>query len=898
MNIPPHLQLNLTPQANPDAIVTGPDVRFTVLTECLLRLEYCPDGRFEDRASQAFWFRAQPVPVFETRLADGVIEIETAQLLLRCDTNQPGFSSETLSITLKDTDVVWRPGLEDPDNLRGTYRTVDAVNGCVPLEPGLVSRSGWALVDDSGSLVFNDASWLEGRDAAPGAQDLYFFGYGSDYQGCLRDYARLTGNVPLIPRWILGNWWSRYHAYEQSELLALMDDFKAHEVPLSVCIVDMDWHITETGNTSRGWTGYTFNPAYFPNPQRFFDEIHARGLKTALNLHPDSGVHPHEEQYPAMARRIGIDPASKEPVRFDIANPAFTMPYLELLHHPYEAMGVDFWWMDWQQGEESTLPGLDPLWMLNHVHFHDDGRDGVKRPFIFSRWGGLGNHRYPIGFSGDSVSSWASLAFQPYYTATAANVGYSWWSHDIGGHYRDVPDPELQTRWAQFGVFSPIMRLHSTKGTFYERRPWAHGSADAFQAIRDVMQLRHALIPYIYTAAWRNATETLPLVRPMYWDYPNAEEAYACPQQYMFGSELIVAPYTAPADPDVGLARQVVWLPEGDWYHFFTGEHFTGGAWHAVYGDLYDIPVFARAGAIVPLGPRVGWGGVENPAALDVHIFAGADGAYTLYEDDGATVAYRDGAACQTAFSQTWQDDGLTVQIAPVTGDASVIPAVRSVRLFIHGISDPETVSMQIDADEHSCTFHYDAAAEMLAIETVDVPTAAGLTLHVAGRGLLSQRDRTPETLFNLAQHFQLDARIANGLVEHMDAWIDDPVWLGATFGHVLSAGQARALLETITGAGFHRVQDAGQAELVVLWNNRQHDDVTFRYVPPDMVLFWCFQPHPEPDHGVVPRFRAVRPVLSMRQEGFLGRTFSPDEWQVRLDYAQQFVISTGAERG
>src|SRR5690606_7801105 len=244
------------------------------------------------------------------------------------------------------------------------------------------------------------------------------------------------------------------------------------------------------------------------------------------------GIHPHEDAYPEMARHMGINPESGEPIPFDLADPHFAEGYFRLLHHNLEEQGVDFWWLDWQQGTLSSLPYLDPLWWLNHLHFYDRTRNG-RRGFIFSRWGGLGNHRYPIGFSGDTFVDWETLAFQPYLTATAANVAYGWWSHDIGGHMQGLEEPELYTRWVQFGVFSPIMRLHSTKNAYHERRPWGH-DANTLQATRAAMQLRHAMIPYLYTMAWRNAVENRSLVRPLYHDNPHHEEAYHCPDAYTF----------------------------------------------------------------------------------------------------------------------------------------------------------------------------------------------------------------------------------------------------------------------------------------------------------------------------------------------------------------------------
>ncbi len=356
------------PVADPAAVVRGPGVRFTVLTSRLIRLEYSPTEAFEDHASQAFWDRrpqdregteagqpaalAPPALRFEVTQSPERIEITTEHLHLRYAPNGRGFTRASLSIEVLATGAVWHHGDRDWSNLQGTARTLDSANGRIRLERGLMSRSGWAVVDDSASLVFTDDGWLAPR-AAPASLDLYFFGYGHDYLGCLRDFCRVAGPIPLVPRWALGNWWSRYWKYSQAELQALMEEFRARQVPLSVCVVDMDWHITRTGNASRGWTGYTWNRELFPDPDGFFRWLHGQGLKTSLNLHPADGVYPHEAQYPEMAARLGIDPASGEPVPFDIGDPQFAAAYFEVLHHPLEAQGVDFWWIDWQQGQRT-----------------------------------------------------------------------------------------------------------------------------------------------------------------------------------------------------------------------------------------------------------------------------------------------------------------------------------------------------------------------------------------------------------------------------------------------------------------------------------------------------------------------------------------------------------------
>ena len=796
IRLPSHFQIHLEPLSQPEAIVLGPQVRFTVLTSRLVRVEHSPTEEFQDRASQVFWYRRQPVPQFEVIRSLERIEIITEHLHLRYFVQPEGFARDSLSITLKASNTTWRYGDRDRRNLRGAARTLDQANGAIQLEPGLLSRSGWAVVDDSRSLVFNDQRWLEPRASA--GHDLYFFGYGHDYRACLQDFARVAGATPLIPRFVLGNWWSRYWAYSQDELAQLVSEFRAHRVPLSVCIVDMDWHITETGNSSTGWTGYTWNRDLFPDPEGFIRWLHEQGLKTALNLHPAEGIHPHEAAYETFARFMEIDPASQKPVSFDIADPKFTQGYFDILHHPMETQGVDFWWLDWQQGALSRLPGLDPLMWLNHLHFYDLGRDGRKRPFIFSRWGGLGGHRYPIGFSGDTVVSWESLSFQPHFTATAANVGYGWWSHDIGGHMSGIEDGELFTRWVQFGVFSPILRLHSTNNPYHERRPWGH-DAKVFRVTREALQLRHALIPYLYTMAWRNHRESILLVTPMYHAHPEESDAYHCPNQYYYGSELVAAPFVSPRDPDTRLARQAVWLPAGDWFDFFTGEYFPGNRWHTLYGSLEDIPLFAKAGAIVPLGPQVEWDGVDNPAELTLYVFPGADNRFELYEDDGETTAYWQGARCITPFEQAWHGDQMQIRIGAAQGDTTLVPPERTCRLIIRGVRQPDQIEWSLNGLSSTPAVQYDEATETLELPAVTLkPTdELVLSLSVKEGALLSKRDRRIETCRKMLRAFRLESYTKLRIDGHLPEIIQDPNRL-ASVGSGLKDAHAAALTNVI----------------------------------------------------------------------------------------------------
>ncbi len=696
-------KLDLRPLARPEAVVQGDTWRVTVLTERLLRLEYDPAGRFTDSATQTVLCRDfAPVPPFRTeRRGQGVV-VDTGRLCLYYDGGP--FSPEGLRVETSDSPhgfaYCWRYGDRTHD-LGGTARTLDGADGAIPLESGLMSLDGYTVLDDSRTALVREDMWAEPRPE--GLQDLYFFGYGHKYMDCLRDFYRLTGQVPLLPRFVLGNWWSRFHKYTQQSYMRLMDQFAAHGIPLSVAVVDMDWHLTKLPpHCGSGWTGYTWNEELFPDHVAFLRQLHERGLKVTLNVHPSEGVGAHERAYPDVAQALGQDPAQGGRIPFEAADRDYMDAYFKYLHHPLEAEGVDFWWVDWQQGTRSAVPGIDPLWMLNHLHYLDSGRDG-RWPLTFSRYAGPGSHRYPIGFSGDSFSTWASLAFQPYFTANAANIGYTWWSHDIGGHQGGRRDDELAARWVQMGVFSPIMRLHSTDNPFMGKEPWKYG-LEAERAMTAFLRLRRKLIPYLYTMNYLTHREGLPLMRPMYY-VNDCPEAYTVPNEYWFGTGMIACPITAPADRDTQIGCFDAWLPEGTYYDFFTGRRYTGGRRLKLYRRLESIPVLVPAGGIVPLDGDGERNGAENPEVIELRVWPGADGHFDMYEDSGVYGA----EPTVTHFTFTW---GKTARLtATVEGDGSCIPAERRVRVLVTGVAEPEAVSVD--------GWRYDEESRTLCFELV-----------------------------------------------------------------------------------------------------------------------------------------------------------------------------------
>ncbi|KAL2826694.1 glycosyl hydrolases family 31-domain-containing protein [Aspergillus cavernicola] len=622
------------PKANPVAVVQGPTYRFTLLNAHVIRFEWADDGQFEDRASTFAINRDFPVPDF--RRIDGK-ELEILTDNFHLSYTKEKFSPESLIIHFSGKSMKygtpWRFGTPTDFNLGGTARTLDGIDGRCDMGQGVLSKAGYAVIDDSKSMLFDGNGFVAPR--IPGERyDCYLFSYGRDYKSAIKAFYAISGKQPAVPRYVLGNWWSRYYAYHQDEYTRLMEKFDANGIPLSVAVLDMDWHyVSDDRVPHAGWTGYTWNRKLFPDPKQFASEMHEMHLKITLNDHPHGGIHAFEDGYQEMAAFLEHDTSKndKKPILFDPTNPKFLEAYLGLLHRRIENEACDFWWVDWQQGPYSKIPGFDPLWLLNHFQYLDSGREG-RTPLIFSRYGGPGSHRYPIGFSGDTVVSWASLAFQPEFTATASNIGYGWWSHDIGGHIRGIRDDELLARWTQLGVFSPVMRLHSTSSRWMSKEPWLYGE-ECKRAMTSFLQVRHRLVPYLYTQNVLVNDE--PLVQPMYWSYPNHTQAYEAPNQYFFGTEILVAPIVEPRNRQTNLASVKAWLPpRGRFVDIFAGTVYDGDRGVTFYRPIDGYPVLAPEGSIIPLdGDSTPKNGCLNPSAIEVLVVVGQDGQASIVEE-------------------------------------------------------------------------------------------------------------------------------------------------------------------------------------------------------------------------------------------------------------------------
>ncbi|MBS7566762.1 DUF5110 domain-containing protein [Mucilaginibacter sp. Bleaf8] len=707
-------QTGTQPKANPKAVIQEGQARFTVLTPRLVRMEWTPNGSFVDNASFVVVNRNLPVPRFTSAKNNGWLVIKTDELEIRYQSGSGKFTSQNLTVKSLDArhPFTWAPGAKQNGNLKGTYRTLDNFDGDediwskekIKLEDGLLATDGWTLIDDSKSLLLDhsDWPWVTKRPEGAGYQDLYFLGYGRQYKKALFDYMQIAGKVPLPPRYAFGYWWSRYWSYSDNEVRDVVGNFEQHKLPLDVFVVDMDWHYTDSLRTKhdvfdqeKQWTGWTWNKRLFPDPDQFLQWMQHKELKVTLNLHPASGVAPFEQPYKDMAKTLNFDTTGKPNIPFIASDKKYMQALFSTILHPMEKKGVSFWWLDWQQWpNDKKIQDLSNTWWLNYVFFTDMERNSPNRSMLYHRWGGLGNHRYQIGFSGDAVISWKSLAFQPYFTSSASNVLYGYWSHDIGGHqFGRNPDrtlnPELYVRWMQFGALSPIFRTHSSKDAALNKEAW-NFKGEYYDALSNSIRLRYQLAPYIYTMARKTYDTGISLCRPLYYDYPETKDAYDNSSEYMFGDDLLIAPIVSPMEN--GVSTKKVWLPAGnDWFEWQTGTLLKGGQNSERVFGLEEYPIYVKAGAILPTYPPVK-NLTHDADEYIINVFPGADGSTEIYEDGGNSKDYANAYAVTKVTSKHLPGRLQKVVIMPRKGAYAGMPQSRTYTVRLYGAEMPQYI--------------------------------------------------------------------------------------------------------------------------------------------------------------------------------------------------------------
>jgi len=650
------------------------------------------------------------------------------------------------------------PAADEPGQLGGWTRGLDVYPdqagphvSAIALHPGVLNRQGWWLLDDSWAAVRTGDGWITGRPTSdPTYQDGWFFGYGHDYATALSDLRVLTGPAALLPQWMSGVWYSVYDAipartYEQE----LLPAFAQHDVPVDALSVDTDW------KSPVRWDGWEWNRTLFPAPPAFFAWARAQRLAVVLNVH--AGLSGRDEALRQVQRASGSDlvPAgfcfSPDCYALDFGDRAQARAWFAL-HTPYEREGVRQWWLDWCCTSSTVdVPGATPDSWLNEQYARrltDAGQRGVVlsrigaslEDFRGSYPGGpWGEPRSTVHFTGDTAPTWETLALAARLTPDEAAIGEPWVSHDIGSFLgRHLPD-DLYARWVQLGTFQPVLRLHSHHG---DRLPWQY--ADGAGPAADFLRLRESLSPYTYSAGWEATRTGQPICRPLYLDDPESAEAYAHPDEYRFGHDLLVAPVV----PAGATASREVWFPPGRWVGWFDGRTYAGPSTATVTAPLSQMPVFVRAGGVVTQVP--GAQRVEpSPAAVALTVASSAAGSSTstnLHTDAGDGLGYAKGESADTTLSYAtsrgpwwWPKTSSRLTVAAASGTFPGAVTQRSYAVDVLALSRPDRVRVDgVTLAEGApgstgAGWWYDAAAATLHVRTAALATDAAHVIEQRG---------------------------------------------------------------------------------------------------------------------------------------------------------------------
>ncbi len=715
-------------KANQNNIIQGEKYRFTVLSERLVRLEYSETGIFEDRPTELVWYRDMPAITYQKKEDSRYLMISTPYFELTYAKNKPFYGGKinsmgNLNIKLLNTDRIWYYGHPEARNYGTPGFSLDDNKGKLKFRKGLYSTDGFVSLDDSKSLVFEEDGTLSDRGET--AIDLYVFMYLKDFALCLKDYYGITSYPALIPRYALGNWWSKNEIYDDESLKNLVDDFYENKIPLSVLALDQDWH-------KRKWddklidSGFTWNEESFKAPNDMISYLHASGIRLGLNVNPFDGIYPNNDNFEQVAAYLDKD--EKGIIPFNVLNPRVIDVYLKLLIHPLDATGVDFYWIDFDQNKD-----LKSLWTLDHYQFYDMKRDYKRRPMILTRNAGIAPHRYPVLYSGKTIVSWDTLKLIPFHNSNATNSGVTYWSHDIGGYYKGTEDNELYTRFVQLGVFSPILKFGSERGKYYKREPWLWG-IKTYSIVRDYLQLRHRLIPYLYSEAYKYHKYGAPLIMPLYYKFPEMYDDVNYRNGYYFGSQFFISPIIRKKDYVMNRVIHKFFLPEGTWYDFVTGKKFPGGKDYVSFFRDEDYPVFAKAGSIITLGENDNLNDTTPPKNLEVQIFPGSNNTYMLYEDDGISDLYEQGYYLLTSIDYNYLPNNYTVIIRPIEGKSGIVPARRNYKLVFRNTKKAKDVIVYYNNDKMD-TKSYVSGSDFI-VEIEDVPTVGQLTVNCKGKDI------------------------------------------------------------------------------------------------------------------------------------------------------------------
>jgi len=529
---------------------------------------------------------------------------------------------------------------------------------------------------------------------SPNAKMLDYVVFAGSADEVIASYRNLSGNAPMFPKWAYGFWQCRERYTSGTHLVETVKEFRKRNLPLDVIV--QDWQYWG----SRGWGVPQFDEKNYPNPAGFIKELHDLNAHFNISIwsNPDKNSEIGKE-YVAKNRFI------TDTKWLDYFNSETRKEYWNTLKVNMFDNGVDSWWMDAVEPENDALKGTKtyigagdfyrltyPLKVSQAVYEGQRETSSDKRVCILTRSAFSGQQRYGvINWSGDIGGTWDVFRNQIVAGLNFTITGLPYWTTDIGGFFRpgqsqytDEKFHELLTRWYQWGVFNPIFRMH---GYQTETEPWKYGQT-VENHMRIMLNLRYQLLPYIYSEAWQVTKNGSTMMRPMVMDFNGDAEAVKQPFEYMFGKAFLVAPIT-----EAAATQRDVYLPKStDWYDFWTGKQMKGGQTVIAEAPLDRIPLFIKAGSIVPMGPIVQSSGEKISEPLEIRIYGGANGEFTLYDDEGDNYNYEKGQYATITF--TWNDAKKTLTIADRKGSFPGMLAERKFNILL--VSENSGTGMEV----------------------------------------------------------------------------------------------------------------------------------------------------------------------------------------------------------
>lgn len=749
-----NFKLKINPIANNKNIIKGDRYRITILSERLIRFEYNESGVFEDLPTEFAWNRNFHEVKFDVKQDSRFLEITTSYFKISY-TKEKKFRGSKLSpesnlkVEVLNSNSVWYYGHPEVKNYGSPFTEINNEEGKIKFAKSLYSLDGFASFDDSNSKVIEEDGTI--RDRKEKEIDIYVFAYLKDFSKALKDYFNLTGYPALIPRYALGNWWSRDLEYNDSSLKKLIDTFERKNIPLSILLLDNDWH-NRVDNTE---AGFTFNKKLFATPYEMISYVHNKGIRLGLSVNPTDGFYPNDEFYNQAIKYLQKD--NNGVIPFNVLSPRFIDVYLKLYIHPLDALEVDFYWI--KNGSKTTSTELN---MLKHYHMYDMMRNYKRRPMILANGTSLAAHRYPVLYAGKTTVGWDALALMPFYNLNATNIGVSFWSHNIGGYYKGIEDNELYIRFVQLGTFSPILKFGSDGGKYYKREPWRWG-IKTYTIVKDYLTLRHQLIPYLYSEAYKYHKYGDPMLIPLYYKYPEMYDDDRYAKEYYFGSELFISPITKKKDYTMNRSIHKMYIPEGMWYDFVTGKKFPGGKDYVGFFKDQDYPVFAKAGAIIPMAINEKINDTNPPQTMEIQIFPGRSNSYNIYEDDGTTDLYLKDFYLLTNIEYNYSVSDYKLVMKSVEGKAGIVPENRHYKFRFRNTKEPSNISVTFNGTPIRFMTYIDL--NDFVVEIPEVKSIGNLTINLKGDNLEVNAMRiVNDDIAEIISDLQIETEIKNKL--------------------------------------------------------------------------------------------------------------------------------------